>query len=577
MLEPTLHQNVIEATVASRDHQHFERPRIEIAPLPEFVWQLVTTTLASRVQFLAELLSGRMPVEISTLFYGTQTDLFPAQPHELRASCSCSEMTPCPHIMALHYVLADAFERDPLLMFEMRGLPRQKLMAATHAIRLGYLQSRRPAPPEPSRPDAPRSDAPEVGTTPANDIGLDMGISPAGDPDQEAPEAHAPLAGAPDAASLALEAYDALPRRLPEALDPPEVPKQAAGPLRALREPAGWSEDETPGELLAPVLDAAARQARRLLVQPGVIRSLALKPAADLRLRYAHLLPAFPARSLLLRALECVALAQRAARGDDLEKVLEAFTALLAKPGLRVEVWRKLWIPATLRGQERIQVSMEALNSTAQAVTTALVALHPAGPTALAWVSMSPDATPEALRKARRGLMTELDGLIPAGASIELVTDRQPGDESLGEYLDILGWDYVLCGGEAAEASSPALLPLQERHGHGAEAFRVPARGVAPEALSGLSPAPLDRALWLQVLAREVLRQLGSTADPSAPTDEATDPVARGAQQFDDLAGLDTSEAIRWLRSSAEVLSGSPWLKGLFRAVEERRSPGAMG
>lgn len=549
VLEPSIDGGVIRATVVTRNQERFFSPKIEVAPLTDPSWSQALDAFAARAQFLAELLSGRLPAEITALFQGTGVDLFPSLPRELKASCTCRYYEPpCTHAVALHYMVADALERDPLLLFELRGLPREKLLSEAHARRRTLRAPAAPttlAVPSPVA-DATLADAPGAATAPASGV---------------------------DAAGLSLGGYETLPRQLPEAAVPPEVPAELAGPLRALRSPAGWPEDKSPAELLAPVLEAAARQARKLLTHPGVIRSLSPVPASDPRLLQARrLLPGNDA-DLVLRALECIALARRACRGDDLGAVLEGFSSLLVRPNSRPESWQKTWIEDHLQGELALSCNLEFTVFSGEVTTTSLLALLPRGPVALSWVSQARSASPEARRKAGRALLAGLDELVPGGTRIELVASRQKGDSTLNEYLDILGWDYVLRPGEGqdAEASPPTLLPLQDRSERAAEAFWVPEPGVAPEALVGVSAAQLDRALWLQVLARELLGLLGSAGTTGATARKARTPAenpeARGLQRVDALATMNTTEATRWLRACVALLGARPWLKGVFKKL----------
>ncbi len=513
VLEPRIEGGKAEAILASNNGRFFSAPEIEVAPLPDKAWESAIAALAARAQFLAELLSHRMPIAISSVFQKTRSDLFPIGKGELSARCTCTmkAIMPCLHVQALHYTLGDAMERDPLVLFELRGMPREKLLAAIH-------QQRRAS---------------------------------------RAPSPQGRLA-------LAAESYELLADRLPEAAAPPALPDETAGSLRGLPQPAGWTEAITPADLLAPVFDAAARQARQMLLDPGKIRSLA--PIVTPGLPRARGLLDFPGKPLALQALECLALGQHASRGEDPDAALAEFSSRLARKTLKVADWRKSWIPDILRGQDRIQLSWESLELAEGVFTTALLALHPTGATALSWASLPGDASPQDRRKAGRALLAELDGLVPGDAAIELVTRREEGGDSLESYLDILGWDHVLLGQRRAQASSPALLPLQTRHGQGSRSFEVPGPGAAPEPLEGISPTSLDRMLWLRVLARGILGELGQAA-----IEPAQEPVEQGLLGLEGLAAMQDAEAIGWLQKGAGRLALRPWWTRLFRAGKGKR------
>ncbi len=92
--------------------------------------------MASRAVFLARLLAGEMPHEIEDAFATTGLSLFPATADDLDSDCSCPDWeNPCKHVAAVCYLLAEAFDRDPFLIFAWRGRPRERLLAELRALR----------------------------------------------------------------------------------------------------------------------------------------------------------------------------------------------------------------------------------------------------------------------------------------------------------------------------------------------------------------------------------------------------------------------------------------------------------
>jgi uncharacterized Zn finger protein len=52
--------------------------------------------------------------------------------------CTCREWAvPCKHVAAVHYALAAELDRDPFLLFRLRGRTREELTAALRARRVG--------------------------------------------------------------------------------------------------------------------------------------------------------------------------------------------------------------------------------------------------------------------------------------------------------------------------------------------------------------------------------------------------------------------------------------------------------
>jgi uncharacterized Zn finger protein len=71
-----------------------------------------------------------MPQDIEEVFEGAGLSLFPEKRGDLKTSCSCPDMSnPCKHIAAVYYLLGEEFDRDPFLLFRLRGLSRKELFA----------------------------------------------------------------------------------------------------------------------------------------------------------------------------------------------------------------------------------------------------------------------------------------------------------------------------------------------------------------------------------------------------------------------------------------------------------------
>ena len=101
---------------------------IRIPVLGEAEWMRVEKAMAEQALFLAQLLAGEMPTEIESAFRAANLSLFPAGARELATECSCPDWAnPCKHIAATYYILAEAFDQDPFLLFQWRGREPKKL------------------------------------------------------------------------------------------------------------------------------------------------------------------------------------------------------------------------------------------------------------------------------------------------------------------------------------------------------------------------------------------------------------------------------------------------------------------
>ncbi|HUY65385.1 MAG TPA: SWIM zinc finger family protein [Acidimicrobiales bacterium] len=124
----------------------------EVLTAPE--WDAIESVMASSAVFAARLLAGEMPEEIEDAFADSSTSLFPASANELDSACSCPDWeNPCKHIAAVYYLLAEAFDDDPFLIFAWRGRTKEELLTSLRARR------RRSAPDKGSEPPGPPDEA----------------------------------------------------------------------------------------------------------------------------------------------------------------------------------------------------------------------------------------------------------------------------------------------------------------------------------------------------------------------------------------------------------------------------------
>jgi uncharacterized Zn finger protein len=197
---------------------------LRLEPFEEAIWETAIQAMSTRASFAAELLAGRMPENIDAIFRAHKRSLFPRSSQDLQTDCSCLDWaSPCKHVAALHYVLGEALDKDPFLLFELRG--RSKL----HVLRsLSRLRSGREA----SAVEEPAS---------SEDVGPGVVAS-----------------------AEAVTNYDVLAAPLPALRFTFDAPQPAAGILRTVEPPASWGLPHSPVEVLEEVYARAAALAREL-------------------------------------------------------------------------------------------------------------------------------------------------------------------------------------------------------------------------------------------------------------------------------------------------------------------------
>ena len=251
----------VRATVAGRDSRPYA-VRVRVRPFTDGEWRQALGAIAARASFAAALHDADLPPDVAAAVHEAGLDLVPG-PLEIGPRCTCpDDADPCKHSAAVCYLVADALDADPFVIFLLRGRTREEVLAGLRSLRRG------PAPVSPASPSAHE----DGGTV------IDDGEPhPAPDPDDPGVDAREVLAAT---------AWGPIP-------DPPAPPRRPG-------RPAGWLVDppaELSGlraDLLALAADAAHR-ARELTVGAAPDARLALDPDGDLARRAARMLgtPAF--------------------------------------------------------------------------------------------------------------------------------------------------------------------------------------------------------------------------------------------------------------------------------------------
>ncbi|MDX9754297.1 MAG: SWIM zinc finger family protein [bacterium] len=103
---------------------------IKLNPFNKEQWNTVVEELKSQPLFTAKLLAGDMPQDIEEVFKKRNLSLFPEKYNDMHTQCSCPDWSnPCKHIAAVYYLLGEEFDRDPFLLFKLRGMDRDELLA----------------------------------------------------------------------------------------------------------------------------------------------------------------------------------------------------------------------------------------------------------------------------------------------------------------------------------------------------------------------------------------------------------------------------------------------------------------
>jgi uncharacterized Zn finger protein len=93
-------------------------------------WKKMADAISAQAIYAAKLLNGEMPQDIETIFDQKKIALFPRRLADLKTECSCPDWSnPCKHIAAVFYLIGEEFDRDPFLLFRLRGIDRDEILS----------------------------------------------------------------------------------------------------------------------------------------------------------------------------------------------------------------------------------------------------------------------------------------------------------------------------------------------------------------------------------------------------------------------------------------------------------------
>lgn len=189
---------------------------IRLRPYDETEWNEIVEAFRHQPYFAAALLAGDMPARVEEVVERAGVTLFPEQEADLETGCSCPDWSnPCKHIAAVYLLLTEEFDRDPFLIFRLRGMRRGALMD-----RIG------------------------AGDAMADDSG---------------PTGAAPAEGAsPDAEPLRVEGFWDAPDLPDDVYGPVETPSTHAALPKQLGKFPFWRAEEGLAEALEPICEAAS-------------------------------------------------------------------------------------------------------------------------------------------------------------------------------------------------------------------------------------------------------------------------------------------------------------------------------
>lgn len=115
---------------------------IEFQAISAAQWSAAIALIASKASLISRLLLNEIPDNIEDSFKQLNLNLLPNSRKDFNSTCSCPDWSnPCKHIAGVYYLVAAELDRDPFLLFELRGLSKADLMKELAKSPLGQALS----------------------------------------------------------------------------------------------------------------------------------------------------------------------------------------------------------------------------------------------------------------------------------------------------------------------------------------------------------------------------------------------------------------------------------------------------
>ncbi len=104
--------------------------KVTIKPLANKTWRAIQDRSSGQIGSLVELLQGRLSDHVMQVVTDRREGLFP-QPGEMSFKCSCPDWAVmCKHVAAVLYGVGARLDSKPELLFTLRGVDHEELIAA---------------------------------------------------------------------------------------------------------------------------------------------------------------------------------------------------------------------------------------------------------------------------------------------------------------------------------------------------------------------------------------------------------------------------------------------------------------
>lgn len=145
LLEFDIDGHVVRARVRGNINPYFgvyKEPRytvtVSLGQFSEKQWKGITNDMGRNAAVMSRLLLNEMPPDIERIFSERNLRLLPGKSSDIISKCSCPDYaSPCKHVAGVYYRIASLLDRDPFLLFRLRGMQFDRLRETLTASDLG--------------------------------------------------------------------------------------------------------------------------------------------------------------------------------------------------------------------------------------------------------------------------------------------------------------------------------------------------------------------------------------------------------------------------------------------------------
>lgn len=103
--------------------------------------QIIQELIKGNPLLASQLSMGKLPENLLELLAKKEVQLLPDSWEQIAAQCSCPDWAnPCKHLAAVYYILANEIDKDPYILFKLRGVNKEVLLSdAVHEPQANLL------------------------------------------------------------------------------------------------------------------------------------------------------------------------------------------------------------------------------------------------------------------------------------------------------------------------------------------------------------------------------------------------------------------------------------------------------